>query len=894
MGFALRTLAIVCSTWWCGEVDFDPRRDLPGFREVDAVNLEFHFLFELERFEAAKGKRPEPEVARLRDEWTSIRDRALARIREIESDPRAAAEFAFDKAFRIEVGKHFPNREFEAAETPRSSAAGEPKATKLGIEIRYQVPRSAEKFYGEAIGKNYGLMTDALVRHFESEYVEPLGLAPRADSRPFLALVVLEDRAAYEKLFVAKTHAEPSFVRAHYDPLRRMAFSYEPGTQELTKEKQQAVLHEMTHALLDAYLGVPGRRLPLWLNEGLAEYLSHCHGHVATTNFVFGAKPERAMLELDDFFSQEDTPYLFSIEDLFRVEEYSDAASILAARAAAKGKEIDPRVALAVLYKQSHVLVWWLDRHAGPESTTKFRAYLAKALQGDGGFEAFRSAFAFCESVDFDRRFVEAIREVPRLGSAPSESGEPVRATPKSRFATIAFDLAPASDSVKRGAAFKIAREGDPNAALATARANGLKSADLDFLSKLAAMVDGVLAGLARSGNSISLVVGRKADGTPENVQGKVIRFDEKTIVLLRSSNKQEYSIDRARYGAREALQHASKAGFDASQLDRGRVIGLLGSDDPKRLSALGVKKSELGAHAAAIADVESALDAAEIRGLLEEFATLANRVADADAEPVLERIEDLTSRFAGHHEVVAHRASLRDFAGQLLEQVHRTGRRNALGFAGALTALDDGRFELRYSFDSAGDAADFENLDFRPGWLADRPKIPPVPASVRDGAAGLRGYSALAHRARFAGDFEVEYEFRIATEGAAQIVAYFGDLDAARFVYVPFAAEATVFHGAANARSKPLVSLDELKLDQKERVKIEQREGRLRVSCRDKVAEFDSAIRDSNRLLFLTVKSVAEVRIEEVVVRGNFDPKWFEKESASAIDAALTALFPH
>src|SRR5439155_19850625 len=77
-------------------------------------------------------------------------------------------------------------------------------------------------------------------------------------------------------------------------------FYHSPGLLaahlEMTSSEEllHLLLHEAVHAYLDRYIERPGVRLPLWLNEGLAEYFGN--SDIKDGRIVPGGHRQRAVL----------------------------------------------------------------------------------------------------------------------------------------------------------------------------------------------------------------------------------------------------------------------------------------------------------------------------------------------------------------------------------------------------------------------------------------------------------------------------------------------------------------------------------------------------------------------------------------------------------------------
>jgi hypothetical protein len=170
-----------------------------------------------------------------------------------------------------------------------------PRDTTLAAPSKYQVRVSQFLFLSDFEVKRDLPLFDELA-HLRDQVYQQLQLPP---ANTVVQIYLFEDRERYER-----------FMKSKYPdlPKRRAFFVAQPrnvGTEDLLvytywgDRIQQDLRHELTHALLHAVL----KDVPLWLDEGLAEYYEvppECHGtnaqHLENLTKP-GAKTDLARLE---------------------------------------------------------------------------------------------------------------------------------------------------------------------------------------------------------------------------------------------------------------------------------------------------------------------------------------------------------------------------------------------------------------------------------------------------------------------------------------------------------------------------------------------------------------------------------------------------------------------
>src|SRR5262249_25586667 len=151
-----------------------------------------------------------------------------------------------------------------------------------------------------AVYSNFPIAADASaiksLHSLETDVESNLGVRVTADEAP-VEVYILKDRQSF-------TH----FLRFYYPELpSRRAFFLAQGTQRVVftfmgERLEEDLRHEATHALLNVAYG----DLPLWLDEGLAEYFENPDAHRGVNaehlgrlpqDLASGWKPDLARLE---------------------------------------------------------------------------------------------------------------------------------------------------------------------------------------------------------------------------------------------------------------------------------------------------------------------------------------------------------------------------------------------------------------------------------------------------------------------------------------------------------------------------------------------------------------------------------------------------------------------
>ena len=105
---------------------------------------------------------------------------------------------------------------------------------------------------------------------------------------------------AKSHVFVFPEGEWKAYLRTKGHPPQLAGFAYKTelllgaaATKEDRSESIKVLSHEVTHALVSRFY--PGQRLPLWMNEGLAEYIALRTMRAKNVPLTAGAAPDRSL-----------------------------------------------------------------------------------------------------------------------------------------------------------------------------------------------------------------------------------------------------------------------------------------------------------------------------------------------------------------------------------------------------------------------------------------------------------------------------------------------------------------------------------------------------------------------------------------------------------------------
>ncbi|MBI4881236.1 MAG: hypothetical protein HY812_16495 [Planctomycetes bacterium] len=719
-------------------VDFNPEKHLPGYTEAywgaDAG------FYDFTPFEEKNGKKvTDQELLLLRAQWEREKQAAAER-KKAPPDPRKQFLGAVDETLRKD--RFFARQKFERVEGEND------------VLLLVQLPAKPPNLYVDGIKREYGGHVRAVQYHFCKRYVEPLGLE-RGPRVPLTVLVVLASRGNYDDYGEARPHGFGLQVSlAHYNPRHKFSITFEDGTainRRNSDEKMRTVCHEVVHALTDAYSATGIDTMPLWLVEGLAEYVSTFRGFVRSGSIEFAHLSRDDLRTCAAILHHEETREVFpGIQDLFRVRNIFMLVPIAADRMGRSLSELQQAAAMGVLYPASNMLAYYLHQGAPDETRRRFQEFLRGAFRGKSSYDDFLLALGIQDAAAFDREFQEYVLKlagdefgiaVPELPAIRTD----VRPPAATRLAPAALVLPPATAEETTGRALSLAGAGRFADALALARQAPSAADVVSFLAALKDYSDGVL--LAAKTKNVNVIFG-------PGLARRVVFFDD-AVVLISDWKQNESRIDRALFGPNRTVEYARKFSLSNALLDA--TIALLWGEEEDAASAR-LDAAAGDALQARRAAWPALLLAAQVRERLERLRD-ALPADNQDPDPVLADLEFVLR--AG--ETCQSASSLRDtllaVARSLLEKKFERDDLACASFTVRPVASADGCLEFRYGFREPNEMLDFD-VEWNPpdplqGFLG----IPTLPRDWQVSSDGLRatGSLNLVHKACFLAPVTVE-----------------------------------------------------------------------------------------------------------------------------------------
>ena len=213
-----------------------------------------------------------------------------------------------------------------------------------------------------------------------------LFFARRADSQPYFDLLLNQHKASSPGMFVSTSSGEGTMII--------------DGTRSLM---ERTVFHELVHKLLDA----GGARLPLWLEEGIAEYFSSTEIRGAAISIGLPVREHQSQLR---------NRALIPLPEVFAMTYES------------------PLATQTLFYAQAWGVVDWMIRNSRPG----FYRFVADVEAGMSAADAIRKNFNV--NVDAVERGIVHHHAPPPSLSLRNENESAITATPLTR-ADVLYEL---------------------------------------------------------------------------------------------------------------------------------------------------------------------------------------------------------------------------------------------------------------------------------------------------------------------------------------------------------------------------------------------------------------------------------------------------------------------
>lgn len=738
---------------------FDPS-DFEGYTEC--WYGDFKQVFDFAPFEAKRGQMiTAAELAELTALWKREQARGAKATEALKNDPVYA--------YRGEV---------------REDMKGDPFFTRIEysehIDGRFAFYIQANPglpFYEKRLIGDYLPQLQKLEGAFEKLLATPLKL-PRHEQRPGYAVAILSSRGAYVD-FQEGHQIDGHSMRAHYDPTRRLAVTYEQlyADQQQTRDERQAILHEFVHALQHAYYSGPDLMpKPQWFAEGLAEYLAE--SQTATGKAVAA---EQAAVLLTMFEQGAGAIFANGLRDLVTADGPGYGQVVQAALRRAPGTVPDSEfadAALGAFYAQSTLLTQFLYDGKAGQYRGGYLRYVRAVMTGATGWQPFADAFG--DGFDAGRMEAEFIaflrqrgRELrPRIDLAhdarlpESKAGATGAGAPS---AVIAIDrtfspeelaLDPTEWSSQLGLALREARHGRLDEALA--RLTTTEADDADGKARIErerARLDSLIA--AR--NSLlgkNRFVALDHDG--KTIRGRVVEVENGIVTLTKGSATIEIPMAALSAGTLDReLDKKRNQGLRIPGLVRAYLL-VLGGEDEK---AVDKHLTRAGAEVKAL---QRDLDGYPALQTLGEAAALIDGLARAPvpadrdgAAATFETIRELLKRHAGTAVVQARNDELRRYATLLAEKTFDPTDPTCLGLKGD-ARLRDNEITLTYDFSDEAQLRDFvENNGYAPMLRGNSEQ----PAQLQQQGTKMRlaGTACYRHSMPFSAPFTVRLSLALA-----------------------------------------------------------------------------------------------------------------------------------
>lgn len=509
---------------------FDPEAELPRLLEMRG----WHQAWMLKPFLAKGGKAvTAAERATLQADWKKLAPAIEARHAAAEKDPFLA---------RIDQTRtSLANQPFYADLRYRVSEEARPFALFVEVPGRNE---QEDELRARRIAASYAPFLAAFRAKLEAEIaplIEP-AVPPAVPAAPPSAYVVwvLQDPESYARFF--REHgggASVLGVRAHYSPTQRFSFTWSPSSTSGPEflEGVQTLLHELTHAWLDAHVagGLAVIRSH-WINEGLPEYLS-CWKRGDKDAVFFDPLWSARVLETLQSVTLATGELRVEHSEWIGAKDARAVATAAAQVARERLGAVDERVVAFLMsrfYADAYLFILWLQQTREGQYRDRFRDYLRDELNGRGGLEAFKARLGEVLALPleaelelFGRELLE--KRVPLIGEATRTQEAAARAA-RAAPAARKFDHVTALDGLVRATELpaatqralrwqRFANAGWRDSASAFDAADG----DRALAEALERELSALLAKLKQQGNAALF---------DEGLKGKVVEFDDAKVVI--------------------------------------------------------------------------------------------------------------------------------------------------------------------------------------------------------------------------------------------------------------------------------------------------------------------------------------------------------------------------
>jgi len=255
------------------EVEVDEHGKVDEVRVVEVrPSSELDFLFEEVVVSAVSTWRYAPRIEGGLPVSTTLRWTQSLFVPELDSSRRMSDRDWWDAVLGLEAsqGRRFLSMPLEdrrklLEEQVRAGLGllgpeGSKRTVTENVVVHTDAGQETDRVVAHNVEAAYGLLWSVLGRGIP---LEPEELK--------LQVLVFSDAASYRQ-FQARAFTSETLLAGFYSHLGLVAFHLEVGSPD---DALAVLLHETTHAFVDRHLVRAGVTLPVWLAEGLAEYIGN-------------------------------------------------------------------------------------------------------------------------------------------------------------------------------------------------------------------------------------------------------------------------------------------------------------------------------------------------------------------------------------------------------------------------------------------------------------------------------------------------------------------------------------------------------------------------------------------------------------------------------------------
>ena len=876
------------------EIEFDPQEKLEGY--TDAYLGKWSDLFDFKDYEERSGEKiSKDELARLRTSWSQQCEKIREEIAWYEADSSRMTRIEFKRLMKRHLFfSKIDYREISRRESP--------------YVFFIQRPSKDRKNHYALVEAKLRPWLVAMQKEFDRRFAKPLGWTLPKEKSHF-AIAVLSSKGAYNNYGQATGSGSMEGVRGHYTPQDRLvvtyedAFSYDP---EAEREAILTILHEFTHALQQAYYKGEGDvdfPPPLWFDEGMAEYLSEASGNTPDS-LSRPALNERRLGDLAFFMRDPKVAatLCLPIAELVAI----NGTNLEAVRAYLKrGAQIDQaHMMLAAFYAESTMLMHFLNEGAGKRYRPGFMKYADQVMKGKGGLDVFREAMAPATIESIESEFIDHVMRLtakhlpqlkfdskPKLVPATSGGGTSVALADTDSieaptFSTKGLEPAGIAPEDLLDASLQLARQGDFEGALAFLDSLGERDERLERAHRrLSAVIEVRRDLLETAKGRRRLRIGSEG----EEVRGKLVRYDDQTMVL--SVDREDVTYPLIWLDAAALLRNARSKMKADNEWMKGYLALLAGKKASDRYLSTAADP-QLADDAASIE--KEAGDGAAIAALI-ELAAMTEPKNPAEMRAAASRFTRLVGPNRDASAFTTKKAALRRLGRYLFWHSTDTSDPTKLGLGGKVETLPGDRIRLSYDFQTEAQADDFVKVEYLSELRAGTPLARtrqglPSSFEVRNGV--FEGVGACCYELPlvFKAPMTIRYKglVQVLDEEPRFIIGFCDDGEGQFIGNVTLGILALSASGNWQAMSGALLQPNHM-----HSITVHH-DGRSTVTVdwgeRDKKGDIPCGARLSGRV-FIWLHQDSAVKIDDLVIEGGIDKDGFEALRVKQINVRLARL---